>query len=210
MSTLKKRARYSQTTASIAPVWMTRLKTVQRSSLAPMRSAVRIRCPVLEIGRNSVMPSTTPRTTALRRSFIQECVDASPVVGMCVDGVVARFFQRHPALRSGPRVEEKLGMLRRDDAIAACHETEKRRGDLRRERERIEAVPEQDADGQERIVTLADRHHAVERRDEDQRVDLALGGELHRDSAAQASSEHVDLLRLRREPVVPEERVGDQ
>src|SRR5678815_427378 len=209
-SILKNRARYSQTTASIAPVWITRLNTVERSSVAPIRSAARIRWPVLEIGRNSVRPSTTPRISALRRSLIQECVDAPPEVGMCVDVVVVGAFEGDPALRARPGVVEKLGMFRRDDAIAHCDHAQQRRRNLRRAGKRIEAMLEEPADGQVRIVAPADRHQAVERRDEDRRIDLALGGKAHRDAAAEAAAENVDLLRLRSELVVPEQRIGGQ
>jgi hypothetical protein len=50
----------------MAPDWMTISKSLPRSSLKLSRSPARIRCPVLEIGRNSVRPSTTPRMSALR------------------------------------------------------------------------------------------------------------------------------------------------
>src|SRR6185369_3442425 len=62
----KKRARYSHTTASIAPVWIATKNTPARSSSKPSRLPARIRCPVLEIGRNSVTPSTRPRIRACR------------------------------------------------------------------------------------------------------------------------------------------------
>src|SRR4249919_1633333 len=67
-STPRNFARYSQTTASIAPVWIARLNVLAFSPLKSRRSAARIRWPVLETGRNSVRPSTTPSTRALRRS----------------------------------------------------------------------------------------------------------------------------------------------
>src|SRR5258706_443554 len=182
---------------------MTMLNTFQRSSLASSNSPARIRWPVLEIGRNSVRPSTTPRTRALRRSLIQKGVDARPEFGMSVDVVVVSAFECDPAFRARPGVEKNLGMLGRNDAIAHADDAEQRRGDLRRTRERIEAMLEKPADGQVRIVTPADRHHAVERRDEDCRVDLTVGCKAHRDAAAEAAAGNVDLLRLRRELVVP-------
>src|SRR4051812_48792145 len=63
----------------MAPTWMTAVKPMRPSlglsSLSrPMTCSAISRWPVLEIGRNSVTPSTTPRTTAcamfkkLRRS----------------------------------------------------------------------------------------------------------------------------------------------
>src|SRR5258706_5641650 len=61
------RARYSQQTARIAPSWITMSKTLPFSSFSPRRSETRMRCPVEEIGRNSVRPSTTPRRTASSR-----------------------------------------------------------------------------------------------------------------------------------------------
>src|SRR3954471_11076673 len=131
---------------------MTMLNTCQRSSLAPRRSPARMRWPVLEIGRNSVRPSTTPRIRATRRSLIQKGVDASPVKRVSVDGVVAGFFQRDPALRSRPCGVEKLRMLGRDDAIAHRHQAEERDAERRRTRDGIEAVLEHPRDRQERVM----------------------------------------------------------
>jgi hypothetical protein len=39
-------------------------KAFPRSSLKSSKSPTKIRCPVLEIGKNSVKPSTTPKITA--------------------------------------------------------------------------------------------------------------------------------------------------
>ena len=52
----------------MAPIWMTAVKAVTPSSSigSPRIFSVIVRCPVLETGRNSVSPSTTPRTTASR------------------------------------------------------------------------------------------------------------------------------------------------
>ena len=52
-------------TARMAPVWIAMSKTLAFSSSNPSNAPARMRCPVLEIGRNSVRPSTTPMTAAL-------------------------------------------------------------------------------------------------------------------------------------------------
>ena len=61
-------ARNSHMTARIAPDWMTISNSLPRSSWKSSRLAARIRCPVLETGRNSVRPSTTPRMAAFSNS----------------------------------------------------------------------------------------------------------------------------------------------
>ncbi len=68
-ATLSSRSRYSQTTARMAPDWMTISNSLPRSSLKSSRSPARIRWPVDEMGRNSVSPSTMPRMRALSRSI---------------------------------------------------------------------------------------------------------------------------------------------
>ena len=56
--------------ARIAPSWMTiGNNSLRAGPLKPSMSWTRIRCPVDETGRNSVMPSTIPRSTACR--FVQ-------------------------------------------------------------------------------------------------------------------------------------------
>src|SRR5674536_154269 len=52
--------------ARIAPTWMTAVKAViaLSTTLSPSSCSVTVRCPVLDTGRNSVSPSTTPSTTA--------------------------------------------------------------------------------------------------------------------------------------------------
>src|SRR5215475_6340765 len=77
-STPRNFARYSQTIASIAPVWMAMSNVFAFSSLKPRRSPARIRWPVLETGRNSVRPSTTPRTRALRSSTVSSAAGILP------------------------------------------------------------------------------------------------------------------------------------
>src|SRR5688572_28693879 len=59
--------------ARIAPNWMTIENILRNGSSAgsrrkPISALVAIRCPVDEIGRNSVSPSTAPITTALKAS----------------------------------------------------------------------------------------------------------------------------------------------
>src|SRR5437870_8025527 len=53
------------TIAMIAPDWIATLNSSERS---PSHCSAMSRCPVLEIGRNSVMPSMMPRITVLRVS----------------------------------------------------------------------------------------------------------------------------------------------
>lgn len=61
-------------TAKIAPVWMAMSKTLTVASLMwfcmPSSWPARIRWPVLEIGRNSVNPSTMPITAAFNNITI--------------------------------------------------------------------------------------------------------------------------------------------
>ena len=50
----------------MAPTWMTAVNAVTdgSSTSRPSRPSAMVRWPVLDTGRNSVSPSTTPRTTA--------------------------------------------------------------------------------------------------------------------------------------------------
>src|SRR4051794_40891129 len=50
-------------TATVVPSWMTAVNAEPGSS-QPAKAGTMRRCPVLEIGRNSVSPCTTPRTMA--------------------------------------------------------------------------------------------------------------------------------------------------
>jgi hypothetical protein len=54
-----------QTTAIIAPVWMAISNTLTVSPVKSSKEPARIRWPVLEMGRNSVSPSTMPMIAAL-------------------------------------------------------------------------------------------------------------------------------------------------
>ena len=69
-------------TARMAPVWIAMSKTLAFSSSNPSSAPARIRWPVLEIGRNSVRPSTTPmiaaltsRTISTRDPFAEQSAD---------------------------------------------------------------------------------------------------------------------------------------
>src|SRR5690348_8728256 len=76
---------------------MTILKVSQRSPVAPVSSPARMRCPVLEIGRNSVTPSTTPRISAFSRSLIALLApfDSSPETCAGIEyPIVQRAFPR--------------------------------------------------------------------------------------------------------------------
>ena len=56
------------TTATTAPIWTIAVNAVMSASsmLKPISFSVIVRWPVLEIGRNSVKPSTAPRMIASR------------------------------------------------------------------------------------------------------------------------------------------------
>ena len=67
-STLPMRWRYSQQTARMAPAWMaiskTSMTSFETSLVKSSKLPARIRCPVDEIGKNSVKPSTSPMMMA--------------------------------------------------------------------------------------------------------------------------------------------------
>jgi hypothetical protein len=63
-------------TATIAPVWIAISNTLLLASVKPSSEPARIRCPVLEIGRNSVRPSTMPIRAALTSSIRSNDVSA--------------------------------------------------------------------------------------------------------------------------------------
>src|SRR5512142_2838945 len=92
VSACPSRARYSHTTARIAANWMAISNTLALSSLNPSRSPARIRCPVLDTGRNSVRPSTMPRMSACSR--MRESVMAMIGVGMRRTGLARRAIIR--------------------------------------------------------------------------------------------------------------------
>jgi hypothetical protein len=54
-------------TAKIDPSWITTSKTLASFEENSIKCPNRIKCPVLEMGKNSVSPSTMPRKNALRR-----------------------------------------------------------------------------------------------------------------------------------------------
>src|SRR5262249_30395010 len=55
----------------MAPNWISTAKVLPKSSSSkPKKRCTNSRCPVEETGRNSVSPSTTPRTNALNRSNV--------------------------------------------------------------------------------------------------------------------------------------------
>src|SRR6185503_2970793 len=191
MSTLKKRARYSQTTASIAPVWIAMLKTFQRSPVAPIRSAATIRCPVLAIGRNSVSPSTMPRISACSSgaSATQKLLYCRPETRRAVGCIVAGATEQDPALRSAPGGEQPLGMLGRDHVVALGNEAQERRFHLRSDADRIEPMLQHPVDRQVPVVALRDRGKAVVWRHEDHPAQRPMRRELHGDPAPQAAAE---------------------
>src|SRR3954471_10924242 len=145
----------------MAPVWMTMLKTFQRSSFASSRSPARMRWPVLEIGRNSVSPSTMPRMTALIRMARSIFSLLSKKLGYCrpeswhaVRTIVACPGQQQPAFRPGPGFIQPPGVLRRNDFVLLGRDAKKRRSDLRRELDRVEAVFEHQVDRHVPVIAL--------------------------------------------------------
>ena len=93
-----KRARYSQHTARMAPSWITMSKTLPFSSFRSSRSETMMRWPVEETGRNSVRPSTTPRTSAFTSGAIS------------IGASLASARERHPP---GARKRERRPAGRR-------------------------------------------------------------------------------------------------
>ena len=69
---------YRSTTARMAPSWMTTRKVSQNSgeTFILTNSSRRIMCPVLLTGSHSVIPSTTPKSTAFRISNIYYLISA--------------------------------------------------------------------------------------------------------------------------------------
>src|SRR5688500_7748134 len=99
-----------------------------------------MRWPVLDTGRNSVSPSTMPRTSASRRFFSQESRDTGPIVRRVVGAVVARAFEADPLLRPAPHIVEAPSVLGRDDLILGGDDTQKPGFHLGRVGGRIETV----------------------------------------------------------------------
>ncbi len=66
-----KRARNTQQTARMAPSCITTSNSLPFSSLKSSSWPTMIRWPVLEIGRNSVSPSTMPRIRALNKTSMK-------------------------------------------------------------------------------------------------------------------------------------------
>src|SRR4029077_17123918 len=73
--------------AGTAPAWIVTLKSSERS---PSQRSAMSRCPVLETGRNSVMPSMMPRITVLRVS--------DTLLGLARPGMRGRHLNRAPAI----------------------------------------------------------------------------------------------------------------
>ena len=64
--------KYSTSTATMAPIWMTTRNSARNSGLTCSftNSSTRIMCPVDEMGSHSVIPSTTPMKNAFSISMI--------------------------------------------------------------------------------------------------------------------------------------------
>src|SRR5262245_3567796 len=192
------------------------LKTFQRSPVAPIKSAATIRCPVLEIGRNSVIPSTTPRMSAYTSavSAIQKLAYRRPESLRAVGRVVAGTAQQDAALRRGPRCEQLFGMLRPNHVVALGDEAEQRLLHLWREPDRVEAMLEHPIDGKVPVVPLRNSGKTVVRRDEDHSAHRSVRRELHGHPASQAAAENEDSLNINGRKagrvVVLRERVGHE
>ena len=66
------RCQYTRITAKIAPLWIAMSNTLAASPVKFSSEPARMRCPVDEIGRNSVRPSTMPMTAALTHSNVSK------------------------------------------------------------------------------------------------------------------------------------------
>src|SRR2546422_2238834 len=205
-STRNRRARYSQITARTAPVWIAMSNTLPRSSFAPRRSLARIRCPVLEIGRNSVSPSTTPRISASRISI---CFPRMRVRCRC-------YCARRPAVRPTASVPpgriQPARMLGGNDLVLRRDKAEQRHGDLRRPADRVEAMLQHPIYREVRVMALCHFDQAVERRNQDHPGQRALCGQLHGYAATQAAAEkkHVVRFQLPGGVFIPGEPVGGE
>lgn len=69
-----RRRQKNRITAKMAPVWIAMSNTLAFSLVKSSSDPARIRCPVDEIGRNSVNPSTIPMIAALTSNNISMCV----------------------------------------------------------------------------------------------------------------------------------------
>ena len=87
-------ARKYSNVATIAPNWMIAVNAVTAGSStgSPSSSSAMVRCPVLETGRNSVSPSTTPSRTA--STYPSAAHAASPAA---LERLGATVAQRRPA-----------------------------------------------------------------------------------------------------------------
>src|SRR5574340_1255688 len=102
-----------------------------------MRSPARMRWPVLEIGRNSVRPSTMPRMNASIRLVIllsEKAADRRPEFGGAVGAIVPGASQLHPSFRPTPGVKKAPRMDYGNDFVALGDQTEQRHGNARRKR----------------------------------------------------------------------------
>src|SRR5262249_6075394 len=162
---------------------MTMLKTFQRSSFAPSRSPARMRWPVEEMGRNSVRPSTMPRTNASMR-LDKELPYRLPECRHVVGAIVPGAGELDPPFRSLPGLEKPLRMDYGNDLVVLGDDAEKRRGDGRRVRERVEGMLQHPAHRQVRGVVARGVGHAVVRRHQDHALDPARRRGLGGDAAA--------------------------
>src|SRR5690242_15087694 len=67
------RRQYTSVIARIAPAW---IPTLNKSERAPSQCSAISKCPVEEIGRNSVMPSMMPRMTTRKKSCMDVVLQA--------------------------------------------------------------------------------------------------------------------------------------
>src|SRR5688572_32920009 len=110
------------------------------------------------MGRNSVRPSTMPRISASSRSLIvlfQEAANRAPELRRVVGAIVPRARQLHPPFRPLPGVVKALRMDYGNDLVALGDQAQQRGGYARRVLRRLEAVLEQPAHRQIRIVVPA-------------------------------------------------------
>src|SRR6185312_7926194 len=86
------RCQYTSVIARMAPAWM---PTLNRSERVPSQCSAISRCPVDEIGRNSVMPSMMPRMTTRKKSCMGAALQAKSCASVRGHGGVAQRPRRH-------------------------------------------------------------------------------------------------------------------
>ena len=194
--------------------WRRRTRPRARRS-KPSRSPARIRWPVLEIGRNSVMPSTRPRISACSELvhgwvFTRKSATFRQNSGWLSVVLWPASSSTQPALGPAPGLVQAARVHGRNHLVARPAMQSSGAVIPGARLDRVERMAQQQLDRQERVVVLGHFHQAVERGHEHHRLQRPLRGEEHRRAAAQAAAERDHLLRaqLLDGVRVPAQRVG--